>query len=130
MAMDFNMKIIDGFDFVVEEKNNTFMALRILQWSDTGTPRLDLRKYHINSDGDEVIGKGVGFATEEGPHELVKIMIENDYGKTDEILSAVKDRDDFVSSLNKVLSPDQMKEFDLEMSDEEEDVYYDPRELV
>jgi len=134
--MDFNMKIIDNFDFVLEEKGNSFTSLRKLKWSDNSDTKLDIRKYMINSDGDEVIGKGVGFMTENGPNELVKVLIENDYGKTEEILNAVKDRKDFMSNLGKVLSDSQLSDVqavnpDLDLSyEEDEDIFYDPRELV
>jgi hypothetical protein len=133
---DFNMQIMDDFDFIIEEKGNSFTALRKLRWSDKSATKLDIRKYMIDSDGNEVIGKGIGFMTEEGPHELVKVMTENGYGKTKEILVAIKDREDFMPSLSKVLSNSQMDELseenpDLEFPDDkDEEVYYDPRELV
>lgn len=137
MAIEFNMQIIDNFDFIFEEKSNTFGALRKIKWSDNGKEKLDIRTYNINSSGEEVPGKGFRFSTEDGPHELVKIMTEQGYGKTDEILKSIKDRKDFMSSLSKVLSKDQMEDIskdnpDIYFSDTEEDEedFYDPRELV
>lgn len=133
--MEFNMQIMDNFDYIIEEKGNSFLALRKLKWSDNSTTRLDIRKYIIDSDGNEVVGKGVGFLTEEGPHELVKVMIETGYGKTEEILNGIKDRKDFMNCLSKVLNHAQMDEITEENSDisfdiVEEETYYDPRELV
>lgn len=136
--MDFNMKVDENFDFVIEEKGNSFVALRKLKWNEKSDTKLDLRKYMINSDGDEIIGKGVGFMTENGPHELVKIMVENGYGKTQEILVGIKDRDDFMSSLNKVLNRKDMDDVidnnpDIDfscISNEEDEELYDPREVL
>lgn len=133
MAKDFNMQIIDDFDFILEEKGNSFTALRKLKWSENSTVRLDIRRYIINSEGDEVTGKGVGFLTEDGPDELVKVLVENDYGVTSEILSAIEGRDEFIVSLKRVLSDEKLEELNnvtIEEEEEDEEVYYDPRELV
>lgn len=130
------MQIVDNFDFILEEKGNSYLALRKLKWNENSTPRLDIRKYMIDSEGNEVIGKGIGFLTDVGPHELVKVMVENGYGKTIHVLNGIKDRDDFMPSLNKVLSESQMDELsdvnpDLEFGEEEEEPeYFDPRKLV
>mgnify|MGYP000096964199 CR=1 FL=1 len=133
--MEFNMQIIDGFDHIIEEKGNSFIALRKIKWSDNSDVKLDIRKYMIDSDGNEVIGKGVGFMTEEGPHELVRIMAENGYGRTKDILQAIRDRDDFMPTLIKVLNNDEFNELsentELDLSEyEDEESFYDPRELV
>lgn len=129
------MQIIDGFDHIIEEKGNSFIALRKIKWSDNSDVKLDIRKYMIDSDGNEVIGKGVGFMTEEGPHELVRIMAENGYGRTKDILQAIRDRDDFMPTLIKVLNNDEFNELsentELDLSEyEDEESFYDPRELV
>lgn len=134
--MEFNMEIVDGFDFIIEEKGNSYIALRKLKWNEKSAPRLDIRKYMIDSDGNEVIGKGIGFLSDTGPHELVKVMVENGYGKTIQVLEGIKERDDFMPSLSKVLSNSQMGELseanpDLDFADEEEEQeYFDPRKLV
>jgi len=133
--MEFNMQIIDGFDHIIEEKGNSFIALRKIKWSDNSDVKLDVRKYMIDSDGNEVIGKGVGFMTEEGPHELVRIMAENGYGRTKDILQSIRDRDDFMPTLIKVLNNDEFNELsentELDLSEyEDEESFYDPRELV
>lgn len=131
MAKEFNMQIIDDFDFILEEKGNSFTALRKLKWSDNSAVRLDVRRYIINSEGDEVTGKGVGFLTEDGPDELVKVMAENGYGKTPEVFTALESRDDFIVSLKRTLSDEKLEELNnVTIEEEEEDVYYDPRELV
>lgn len=110
------------FDFVIEENNNTFIALRKIGWNGR-EPKLDLRKWYSSADGSEVMGKGISF-TDTGANELVKVLVENKYGDTTEILDGVKNRDDFRSSLNKILDKDD-PHYDENVKDEE--VYYDPR---
>lgn len=136
MPKEFNMQIINGFDHIIEEKGNSYIALRKLTWSEGSSERLDIRKYMVDSDGNEVIGKGVGFLTEDGPHELTKVLVETGYGKTEDILKGIKDRKDFMPSLNKILSGSEKesvsKDTDMDFNEykEEEEEYYDPRELV
>lgn len=115
----------EGFDNIIDEKGNSFLALRKIRWGDAEEYKLDLRKYYNSANG-EVMGKGVGFLTDEGPHELVRTMTELGYGDTKEILTSIKDRDDFRSSLNKVLGgKDEF--YDPEVKDDSEDQYYDPK---
>lgn len=97
--MAFEYKIDEDFDHVFDEKGNTFLALRKVQWGGKGDFKLDIRKWYTNSDGEEVVGKGVSFLTEDGPHELVKTLVDNGYGKTNEVLQGIYHRDDFEKCL-------------------------------
>lgn len=127
--MAFNYTVNPDFDFIFDEKGNTFLALRKIAWSEGGQEKLDIRKYYNSSDGTETVGKGVSFITEEGPHELTRILVENNYGYTDEILNGIKNRDDFKSSLVKVLGDEDIKELGLEDVDPNEE-YFDPVESL
>lgn len=119
---NFKYEIISEFDHIIEEKGNTFMALRKIQWGDREAINLDLRKYYTSSSGEEVMGKGVSFQTDEGPNSLIKVMVMNGYGETQDILEGIRDRDDFRSSLNKVLSEDD-ELYDDTIIDDEEELY-------
>lgn len=95
-----------GIDRIIEEKNSTFLALRQIAWNVTDEDevdetkiKLDLRKYMIDKDGNEVMGKGVSFLTLEGPNELVKIMLEEGYGDTTECLDVIRKRNDFIEAI-------------------------------
>ena len=112
-------------DHIVDEKGNQFIALRKVSWSEGKEPRLELRKWINNSDGTEQAMKGTGFLTEEGPHNLTKILCENGYGYTPQILNGIKDREDFRPSLNKVLKSDD--EFYDEKANGKD--FFDPQEL-
>lgn len=121
--------ILDGFDFTVDEGNNTFIALRKVKWGENGTPRLDLRKYLINADGEEVMQKGVGMITEEGPHELTKVLVEQGYGHTGDLITALRTRDDFVKELTdnylkfNPIEDEESADTDIISEEDEEELY-------
>lgn len=128
---DFKYTIVDGFDFIIDEKGNKTMNLRKLYYGDKdNNVKLDLRQWYVGSNGEEGMGKGTSFLTEEGPHTLVDVMIKNGYGHTKDILNGIKDRDDFRSSLNSVLGKeDELYDHDIS-EEEEETTFYDPREML
>ena len=125
----FVYKVDDDFNHIFDEKGNTFLALRKVYWGDSTEPKLDLRKWYTTPNGEK-IGKGFGFLTEEGPGELARILLEKGYGETDQIIEAIKDRDNFKSSLIRVLGNEtQELGIDLEEGDTS-DIYYDPKEVL
>lgn len=123
--MAFQYKINPDFDHLIDEKGNMAIYLRKISWNGA-EERLDLRKYIINGT-EEQMNKGVSFFTEEGPHELVKVLTKEGYGRTKEIIESIKDRDDFQKSLNIVLGKES-EFYDDSVKDDEEN-YYDPKEL-
>ena len=114
----------DNMDEIFDEKGNTFLAMRKIQWCkpdaepDPDKAKLELRKWHMRSEG-ETPGKGLSFLTEEGPHELVDVLLYNGYGHTKDILEILKDRDDFKESVKSIYG-----------SDKDDDEYFDPREAL
>ena len=98
--------LFDNMNEIFDEKGSTFIAMRKVQWCDeTKTPekekaKLELRKWRITPEGEERADKGFSFLTEEGPHELAKVLVHNGYGKTKVILKELKDRKDFEESVN------------------------------
>ena len=98
---------IRGINRVIEERGQQFLRLSQIAWNasdeDDVEPdkiKLDLRKYRTDAEGKEIMGKGVSFMTEEGPHELVHIMIEEGYGDTEKCISLLKNRNDFKDAVN------------------------------
>ena len=118
--MDIKFEIHDNFDHIIEEKGNTFIALRKLSWNGR-EPKYDIRKWYNTTDGETRPDKGVGLS-EEGIDELTNILLSQGFGKTDEILEAIKDRDDFERSYDKVIKGI--------IFDDEDDTFYDPREVL
>ena len=99
----FNKRMVtfDGIDIVFDEQGSGFLSIRKVQWVEEGVEpdpekaKLEMRKYIIGKDGEEIIGKGVPFLTERGPHNLAEELIKNGYGDTKEVLSLISQRDDF-----------------------------------
>lgn len=102
---DIRPVMFDNLNEVFDEQGSTFIALRRVQWCKDGKEperekaKLELRKWRITPEGDERPDKGFSFLTEEGPHELVKVLIHNGYGRTKDILTELSSRDDFVESV-------------------------------
>ena len=126
--MAFEYKNDPEFDYTIDEKGNTFIALRKIDWGNKGDYKLDLRKYYASESG-ETMSKGVSFLTEEGPHELTKVLLETGYGDAEEITNTiVYKRPDILKKMCKVISSDPSLS-DPNLIDDEED-FYDPEELI
>ena len=123
---DFSYTIEDNFDKVFDEKGNSMLALRKIKWGDSDSVKLDLRKWYNGKDG-ETVGKGFSFLTEEGPHELAKVLVENGYGYTKDIVNALKSRKDFKQVMENVASDIDIS--NLEIEDDTTD-YYDPKDIL
>ena len=99
-------------DSTIDENGSIFIALRKVQWVKNGEDpdetkaKLDLRKYRVDENGDEIAGKGISFLTDDGPNELTKVLIHEGYGNTKEILKELKNRDDFVDSVEHINEED------------------------
>lgn len=109
-----------GIDRIVEEKGSTFMALRQIAWGvsdgdevDNDKIKLDLRKYRVDEDGNEIMGKGISFSTEEGPSELVHILLEEGYGDTSRSLDIISKRKDFRNAIEFLNTDDDSLKQDL-----------------
>lgn len=86
---EFKYEIDPNFDFVLEEKANTYMSLRKIKWGESADFKLDLRKYQTTESGDERMLKGCTFISNEGAHELTKVLLEQGYGYTEDIVDAI-----------------------------------------
>lgn len=124
--MEYKYEIDETFDYLIEEKGNQAIFFRRVAWNDKDA-KPELRKWYVNSTS-ETPGKGFSFLTDEGPDELIRVMTEVGYGKTDEILENISKRDDFGASVKKVLGKGIDDLIDETANIELEEVY-DPRSL-
>ena len=129
MSIEYTIK--DNFDYVLEEKGNTYISLRKLCWcgadeAEEKEGKLDIRKYYTGKDGNEVVGKGVSL-TEEGANELINVLTSNNYGNTKTIINNIKNREDFMPSLASCLNEEQLEQVGIDPSKYEKEDYYDPR---
>lgn len=125
----FSYTVDESCDEIFDERGNTVLAMRKVQWGSAKEPKLELRKWYVDVE-KETASKGFSFLTEEGPHNLIKVMLEKNYGHTEEVIEAIKDRDDFIPALNSVLKNKEVLK-DLGVASEiVEDNYYDPKECL
>lgn len=116
----------DNLDIIFDEKGSQFCALRKVQWGsegmepDSDKAKLELRKWISIPEGKDRPGKGMSFLTEEGPHELAKVLVDNGFGKTKDILLSLKNRDDFKESVNGLYDEE----------DETSEDYFDARQML
>lgn len=124
---EFKYTIVDDFDRVIDEKGNQSINLRKLYFgNDPEKAKFDLRKWITDADGNEICGKGFSFLTEDGPNILAETLIEEGFGRTDDVLQSLSVRDDFESSVSKVLG----KSLDeVATTSEEDQLYFDPRNM-
>jgi hypothetical protein len=110
MAFDPNVSIrpvkFGELDMTFDEKGSTFLAMRMIQWvkdgeePDESKAHLELRKWRVTNEGEERADKGFSFLTDNGPHELVKGLIHEGYGKTKEVLEELSHREDFKEAID------------------------------
>ena len=123
---EFKYEVDETFDYLIEEKGNQAIFFRRVSWGGRDA-KPEIRKWYVDAT-NETPGKGCSFMTEEGPDELVRVMTEVGYGKTDEILSNISKRDDFGISIKKVLGKGIEEVID-DTADIELEEVYDPRSL-
>ena len=124
--MEFKYEIDKDFDHLIEEKGNQATFFRRVAWNGKNA-KLEIRKWVVDGTSESP-NKGVTFMTEEAPHELTRVLVENGFGKTDEVLEGISKREDFPVAVKKVLGKGINEVVDNYDSVELEDIY-DPRAL-
>lgn len=95
--------VFKDYDTPFDEKGTTCGSVRLVQWvkegnePDESKAKIELRKLYT-SGAEEKTGKGYTFSTPEGPGELAVGLIKAGFGKTRDILLAVRERDDFLEA--------------------------------
>ena len=131
---EFNLEIDNSINEIIDEApgSNSFIALRKLRWNENGKFKLDLRKWYINNEGEEIAGKGVSFSTEEGPSNLIEALLKHGYGETRKTLNGLKDREDFPLEVKKILKEKNINIDDIEIPtiDSIDEEFYDPKSIL
>lgn len=121
-----NPKIL-GIDEIFEERGNEFSRFEKVKWGDDSDKSyLDVRRYKMNENNEEIALKGMTFLTEDGPKELAKAIIRTGFGETEEYLEELYKRDDFSKALNSIVGKDS-PHYDESIP---EDKYYDAKEFI
>lgn len=123
---------------IIDERGNTYLMLAKYKWFGKGDYKLGIRTFYSTANG-ETIGKGISFLTDDGPHELTRVMIQEGYGRLREIVETLKDhRPEVVGALMNDfndMTADEKAAFDYaytnhnEFSDDEKDMF-DPEDLL
>lgn len=131
---ELKLELDDSINEVIDEApgSNSFIALRKLRWREGAPFKVDLRKWFVNGDGEEIAGKGVSFMTEEGPDNLVKALLKNGYGDTLMTMEAMKDREDFLPCLKEVITSNNIDLDSVEVAsiDSVDAEYFDPKSIL
>ena len=109
---------------VLEEKNNTFKALRTISHNGKAEV-LDIRTWYINGEGQEIMGKGISLS-DEGADNLTVFMVREKYGDTKEIIQGLKTREDFIPSLTAVLTHQELESVGVDITKVDPSEFYDP----
>lgn len=135
----FEYEIDKNFDYTIDEKGNTFLALRKIKWSKNSDEyKLDLRKYYSRPNG-EMMSKGVSFLTDDGPSELINVLLKEGYGRPKEIADIIQNqRHDIMSGLiepliyatNNMSEEERKSLFESYKEENTDGTYYDPREMI
>jgi hypothetical protein len=127
MAIAFDYHVNEEVDEVIDEKGNTVIMFRKLAWG-AGEEKLELRKWYVDIN-KETPSKGVTFLTEDGPHNLVNILVKKGFGDTEKVLEELKSREDFEEALSNVIGKKKVK--DIKNQDAANEAsYYDPKEML
>lgn len=122
--------IVGDTDEVIDEKGNTALMLRDMQWKHDGkegTMRLELRRFIMSAEGEERANKGVAFLTEDGPHNLANTLLRLGYGNTQECIEHLAKREDFEESLINVIGTGKVEKVKKASPKVK---YFDPKELT
>lgn len=86
---EFKYSVDPNFDFVLEERANTYIALRKIKWGENGDPKIDIRKYVATEEGERMM-KGCSMS-DDGANELAKVLVQQGYGKDKDIFNSIID---------------------------------------
>lgn len=131
----FHYDIDPNYDFVLEERGNTYTALRKIRWGDKEDFSLDIRKYYATEEGERM-AKGCSLMSKEGADELARVLVDTGYGDEKQLAKAICDNrvelaariyDSIVE--NKDLK-DTVEDIIVNHLADEEEEYYDLNEVI
>lgn len=135
MTDNFTYEVDPNFaDRIIEERGNTYIALRKIKWGSQKDFKLDIRKYIATAEGSQM-RKGCTI-TDEGANELSRALLEVGYGKAEDISSViVEQRKDIYASILKKsedLSDSEKQDIISQnyIEDDDSDDYVDLNEVI
>lgn len=136
MEKPFSYEIDPNYDFVLEERGNTYTAARKIRWGDRDHFSLDIRKWYATEDGERM-AKGCSLMTDEGAHELTRVLVSTGYGIDKEIASEIcANRPEIAARIfDQIQNNDDLRNTveDIivnQLVDEDEEEYHDLGEVI
>lgn len=121
---DVKFKVHSDFDELIDERGNTAICFRMVDWNGRPAKRPEVRKWRLSETGESP-DKGITFLTDDGPKNLANAIIRKGFGETKEYLETLNEREDFDDALVQVIGKkkvDSAKSQEVEAED-----FYDPR---
>lgn len=132
----FHYDVDPDYDFVLEERGNTYTALRKIRWMDKDSFALDLRKYYATEEGEKM-AKGVSLMSEEGANELVRVLVSTQYGDDRQLADTIcSDRVEVAARIYDKIQNDNELKNQVEdiivnhLADENDEEYYNLDEVI
>ena len=86
----------DGINITIDDgKANSFIGIREIRWNPDQPFKIDLRRYVINKNDEEVPTKGISFSTDEAVNRTVEELAAVGFGRTDKLMEILQNREDF-----------------------------------
>lgn len=131
----FHYDVDPNYDFVLEERGNTYTALRKIRWGDKEDFSLDIRKYYATEEGERM-AKGCSLMSKEGADELARVLVDTGYGDEKQLAKAICDnRVELAARIYDTITENKDLKDTVEdiivnhLADEEEE-YYDLNEVI
>lgn len=125
MSKEFSYEINEEFGTeIISEGGNSFVGLRKISWNGR-EEKVDIRKYMVNSDGNEIMGKGISLSEEEA-NTLTNTLVDKGYGDPKHIIKSYADNNNTkaIGSMYMVLNdmdPEYVSECALETEGDEDE---------
>lgn len=133
----FHYEVDPNYDHILEERGNTYIALRKIRWGEKEDFSLDIRKYYATEDGERM-AKGCSLMSKEGADELTRILVDTGYGNTKQLADSIcTNRDEIAARVYDKIQNDTELKNRIEgiivnhLADEEkDDEYFDLDEVI
>lgn len=131
----FHFEVDPNYDFVLEERGNTYTALRKIRWGDKEDFSLDIRKYYATEDGERM-AKGCSLMSKDGADELTRVLISTGYGNEKQIAEEICNSRDEIAArvydtiLNNNDLKNRIEDIITNHLSEENEEYFDLDEVI
>lgn len=133
----FHYEVDPNYDYILEERGNTYTALRKIRWGEKEDFSLDIRKYYATEDGERM-AKGCSLMSKEGADELTRVLVDTGYGNAKQLTNSIcTNRDEIAARIYDKIQNDNDLKNRIEdiivnhLDDEEDDnEYFDLDEVI